>query len=144
MSSFAAGELDVLVATTVIEVGVDVPNATMMVVWDADKFGISQLHQLRGRIGRGSHPGVCLLITHGDAADPARQRLEAVAATTNGFERSLSNIGSYLRPAEMFQRWATLKSKPAPTLMPTAQSLMSLATIPTCGNTPHQSAIWNT
>ena len=86
MSSFAAGELDVLVATTVIEVGVDVPNATMMVVWDADKFGISQLHQLRGRIGRGSHPGVCLLITHGDAADPARQRLEAVAATTNGFE----------------------------------------------------------
>lgn len=86
MSSFVSGDLDVLVATTVIEVGVDVPNATMMVVWDAERFGISQLHQLRGRIGRGAHPGVCLLITHSDAADPARRRLESVAATTDGFE----------------------------------------------------------
>lgn len=86
MGSFAAGTLDVLVATTVIEVGVDVPNATMMVVWDADRFGISQLHQLRGRIGRGSHPGVCLLITEASVGEPARDRLSAVAATTDGFQ----------------------------------------------------------
>lgn len=86
MADFASGGLDVLVATTVIEVGVDVPNASMMVVWDADKFGISQLHQLRGRIGRGGHPGVCLLITGAPATEPARARLEAVAATTDGFE----------------------------------------------------------
>lgn len=86
MAAFAAGRLDVLVATTVIEVGVDVPNATMMVVWDADRFGISQLHQLRGRIGRGAHPGVCLLITAVPPGEPARTRLDAVAATTDGFE----------------------------------------------------------
>jgi ATP-dependent DNA helicase RecG len=86
MSAFAAGELDVLVATTVIEVGVDVPNASMMVVWDADKFGISQLHQLRGRIGRGSHPGICLLVTRAPAGEPARVRLDAVASTRDGFE----------------------------------------------------------
>ena len=85
MCDFAAGHLDVLVATTVIEVGVDVPNATMMVVWDADRFGISQLHQLRGRIGRGEHPGVCLLITSVPPGEPARDRLDAVAATTDGF-----------------------------------------------------------
>jgi ATP-dependent DNA helicase RecG len=88
MARFAAGELDVLVATTVIEVGIDVPNATMMVVWGAERFGISQLHQLRGRVGRGEHPGVCLLVNHLPADDPtqARQRLAAVAATDNGFE----------------------------------------------------------
>ncbi|MGC3993733.1 MAG: ATP-dependent DNA helicase RecG [Propionicimonas sp.] len=86
MGAFAAGELDVLVATTVIEVGVDVPNASMMVVWDADSFGISQLHQLRGRIGRGEHPGVCLLVTRSPADEPARARLDAVAATRDGFE----------------------------------------------------------
>lgn len=85
MAAFAAGALDVLVATTVIEVGVDIPNATMMVVWDADRFGISQLHQLRGRIGRGSHPGVCLLITTVAPGEPARDRLDAVAATRDGF-----------------------------------------------------------
>ncbi len=85
MAAFVAGQVDVLVATTVIEVGVDVPNATMMVVWDADRFGISQLHQLRGRIGRGSHPGVCLLVTHLAPDTPARQRLDAVAATRDGF-----------------------------------------------------------
>lgn len=86
MAAFAAGRTDVLVATTVIEVGVDVPNATMMVVWDADRFGISQLHQLRGRIGRGTQPGVCLLITTAPAGEPARARLDAVAATRDGFE----------------------------------------------------------
>jgi len=85
MAAFAAGELDVLVATTVIEVGVDVPNATMMVVCDADRFGISQLHQLRGRIGRGSLPGVCLLLTGAEVGTDARERLEAVAATRDGF-----------------------------------------------------------
>src|SRR5205814_7436362 len=86
MGRFAAGELDVLVATTVIEVGVDVPNATVMVVLDADRFGVSQLHQLRGRIGRGSASGLCLLVTESDEGTPARVRLDAVAATTDGFE----------------------------------------------------------
>jgi ATP-dependent DNA helicase RecG len=86
MGAFAAGDLDVLVATTVIEVGVDVPNASMMVVWDADRFGISQLHQLRGRIGRGRHPGVCLLVTSVPDGEPARVRLDAVASTRDGFE----------------------------------------------------------
>jgi ATP-dependent DNA helicase RecG len=86
MRSFAAGLLDVLVATTVIEVGVDVPNATMMVIMDADRFGVSQLHQLRGRVGRGSAPGLCLLVTDMPDGTPARIRLDAVAATTDGFK----------------------------------------------------------
>jgi ATP-dependent DNA helicase RecG len=88
MRSFVAGETDVLVATTVIEVGVDVGNATTMVLLDADRFGISQLHQLRGRVGRGGLPGLCLLVTHAEADSPARERLDAVAATTDGFELS--------------------------------------------------------
>jgi ATP-dependent DNA helicase RecG len=86
MRRFAAGDIDVLVATTVIEVGVDVPNATAMIVLDADRFGISQLHQLRGRVGRGSHPGVCLLVTAAEVDAPARERLAGVAATLDGFE----------------------------------------------------------
>jgi ATP-dependent DNA helicase RecG len=85
MVDFAAGRIDVLVATTVIEVGVDVPNATVMVVLDADRFGVSQLHQLRGRIGRGGHAGLCLLVTDAVGDAPARERLDAVAATTDGF-----------------------------------------------------------
>ncbi len=85
MASFGRGEIDVLVATTVIEVGVDVPNASTMVVMDADRFGLSQLHQLRGRVGRGSAAGLCLLMTGSDAA-LARERLAAVAGTTDGFE----------------------------------------------------------
>ncbi len=85
MTEFAAGRIDVLVATTVIEVGVDVPNATVMAVMDADRFGVSQLHQLRGRVGRGGHPGLCLLVTDADPDAPARDRLDAVAATTDGF-----------------------------------------------------------
>ncbi len=88
MRAFAAGETDVLVATTVIEVGVDVANATTMVLLDADRFGISQLHQLRGRVGRGGFPGLCLLVTRADAESPARERIDAVAATTDGFELS--------------------------------------------------------
>ena len=88
MQDFAAGSVDVLVATTVIEVGVDVANATMMLVFDADRFGVSQLHQLRGRVGRGGHPGLCLLVTGAPAGSPARERLDAVAATTDGFELS--------------------------------------------------------
>lgn len=86
MARVVAGEVDVLVATTVIEVGVDVPNATVMVVMDADRFGVSQLHQLRGRIGRGGHPGLCLLVTALAGRSEARDRLDAVAATTDGFE----------------------------------------------------------
>jgi ATP-dependent DNA helicase RecG len=85
MTRFAAGDIDVLVSTTVIEVGVDVPNASVMVIYDADRFGISQLHQLRGRIGRGTHSGVCLLMTTASEDSTARQRLEAVAATRDGF-----------------------------------------------------------
>ena len=85
MTAFAAGSIDVLVATTVVEVGVDVPNSTVMVVMDADRFGVSQLHQLRGRIGRGGHPGLCLLVTDAPDGVPARERLDAVASTTDGF-----------------------------------------------------------
>lgn len=88
MRSFAAGDIDVLVSTTVIEVGVDVANATTMVLLDADRFGVSQLHQLRGRVGRGGLPGLCLLVTRADAGTAARERLDAVAATTDGFELS--------------------------------------------------------
>lgn len=86
MTSFAAGTVDVLVATTVIEVGVDVPNASMMAVLDADRFGVSQLHQLRGRIGRGQYAGVCLLVTSAEAETTARERVDAVAASDDGFE----------------------------------------------------------
>ncbi|MDG4664768.1 ATP-dependent DNA helicase RecG [Mycobacterium sp. 236(2023)] len=85
MAAFRAGEIDVLVCTTVIEVGVDVPNATVMVVMDGDRFGISQLHQLRGRIGRGEHPSLCLLVTKLPESSKAGQRLNAVAATQDGF-----------------------------------------------------------
>ncbi len=85
MRSFSAGAVDVLVATTVIEVGVDVPNATVMVVMDADRFGVSQLHQLRGRVGRGSIEGLCLLVTDAPDGAPSRNRLEEVAATSDGF-----------------------------------------------------------
>ncbi|MFI9252700.1 ATP-dependent DNA helicase RecG [Streptomyces sp. NPDC053069] len=88
MRRFAAGETDVLIATTVIEVGVNVPNATVMVIMDADRFGVSQLHQLRGRVGRGSAPGLCLLVTEMPEAAAARQRLNAVASTLDGFELS--------------------------------------------------------
>ncbi|EID53314.1 ATP-dependent DNA helicase RecG [Saccharomonospora xinjiangensis] len=88
MRAFAAGELDVLVATTVIEVGVNVPNATLMVIMDADRFGVSQLHQLRGRVGRGSVPGLCLLVTEALDGTSARARLAAVESTTDGFELS--------------------------------------------------------
>ncbi len=86
MSRFNAGQIDVLVATTMVEVGVDVPNATVMVVLDADRFGVSQLHQLRGRVGRGSAAGWCLLHTEAAEGSPARERVEAVAATLDGAE----------------------------------------------------------
>jgi ATP-dependent DNA helicase RecG len=88
MQAFSAGEIDVLVTTTVIEVGVDVPNATIMVIMDADRFGVSQLHQLRGRVGRGTTPGLCLLVTNCELESAARERLNAVAGTLDGFELS--------------------------------------------------------
>jgi ATP-dependent DNA helicase RecG len=88
MRAFANKEIDVLVSTTVIEVGVDVPNATVMVIMDADRFGVSQLHQLRGRVGRGTSPGLCLLVTSAAPESSARTRLDAVAATLDGFELS--------------------------------------------------------
>ena len=88
MNAFAGGQIDVLVATTVIEVGVDVPNASMMVIMDADRFGVSQLHQLRGRVGRGGTPGLCLLVSNAAEDSPAMARLTAVAGTLDGFELS--------------------------------------------------------
>ena len=92
MRAFAAGEVEVLVATTVVEVGVDVPNATLMVVLDADRFGISQLHQLRGRVGRGSAASACLLVTRAAPGTPALERVEAVAATLDGFELARADL----------------------------------------------------
>ena len=88
MQAFTKGDIDVLVSTTVIEVGVDVPNATIMVIMDSDRFGVSQLHQLRGRVGRGTSPGLCLLVTQCEEESPARERLNAVAGTLDGFELS--------------------------------------------------------
>ena len=95
MQAFATGEIDVVVATTVIEVGVDVPNASTMVVMDADRFGVSQLHQLRGRVGRGGHAGLALFVTDAPAQSLARERVDAVASTTDGFE--LARIDLELR-----------------------------------------------
>jgi ATP-dependent DNA helicase RecG len=88
MQAFSKGDIDVLVSTTVIEVGVDVPNATIMVIMDSDRFGVSQLHQLRGRVGRGTSAGLCLLVTNCADETPARERLNAVAGTLDGFELS--------------------------------------------------------
>ena len=88
MQAFTAGEVQVLVSTTVIEVGVNVPNATAMVILDADRFGISQLHQLRGRVGRGAHPGVCLMVSASETGSLAMERLDAVASTVDGFKLS--------------------------------------------------------
>ncbi|HET8645812.1 MAG TPA: helicase-related protein, partial [Vicinamibacteria bacterium] len=85
MAAFAAGELQVLVATTVIEVGVDVPNATVMVIEHAERFGLAQLHQLRGRVGRGAHHSTCVLVTHGHLSEEARARLEVMVRTGDGF-----------------------------------------------------------
>ena len=92
MAAFTANETKLLVSTTVIEVGVDVHNATLMVILDADRFGISQLHQLRGRVGRGGLPGTCLLVTTLEPGHPSRRRLDAVAATTDGFELSQEDL----------------------------------------------------
>jgi len=92
MRAYAAGEIDVLVATTVIEVGVDVPNASTMVVLDADRFGVSQLHQLRGRVGRGGVPGLCLMVTRAEEGTLARERVEAVASTLDGFELAQKDL----------------------------------------------------
>ncbi|HWS50150.1 MAG TPA: ATP-dependent DNA helicase RecG [Microbacterium sp.] len=95
MQAFARGEIDLLLATTVIEVGVDVPNASTMIVLDADRFGVSQLHQLRGRVGRGGVPGLCLLVTEAESGTVARERVEAVAATLDGF--ALAEVDLELR-----------------------------------------------
>ncbi|BAU98866.1 ATP-dependent DNA helicase RecG [Aurantimicrobium minutum] len=95
MQAFSAGEIDLIVATTVIEVGVDVPNASTMVVLDADRFGVSQLHQLRGRVGRGGVPGLALFVTHAQPGTTAHERVDAVASTLDGFE--LARIDLELR-----------------------------------------------
>ncbi|MDT0167456.1 ATP-dependent DNA helicase RecG [Pseudarthrobacter sp. BRE9] len=92
MAGFTANRIKLLVSTTVIEVGVDVHNATLMVILDADRFGISQLHQLRGRVGRGGLPGTCLLVTALEPGHPSRRRLDAVAATTDGFVLSQEDL----------------------------------------------------
>ncbi|MBT2485683.1 MULTISPECIES: ATP-dependent DNA helicase RecG [unclassified Microbacterium] len=95
MQAFARGDIDLLLATTVIEVGVDVPNASTMIVLDADRFGVSQLHQLRGRVGRGGVPGLCLLVTEAETGSVARDRVDAVAATLDGF--ALAEVDLELR-----------------------------------------------
>ena len=101
MEKFRRGEIQILVATTVIEVGVDVPNATVMVIEHADRFGLAQLHQLRGRIGRGSEKSHCILVAPKNITGEARERIETMVATTNGFEiaeRDLKQRG----PGEFF------------------------------------------
>ncbi|MFD4957275.1 ATP-dependent DNA helicase RecG [Microbacterium sp. NPDC058389] len=95
MQAFARGDVDVLVATTVVEVGVDVPNASTMAILEADRFGVSQLHQLRGRVGRGGVPGLCLLVTEAPQGTPARDRVDAVASTLDGF--ALAEVDLELR-----------------------------------------------
>ncbi len=95
MQAFARGDVDVLVATTVVEVGVDVPNASTMAILEADRFGVSQLHQLRGRVGRGGVPGLCLLVTEAPLGSPARERVDAVASTLDGF--ALAEVDLELR-----------------------------------------------
>ena len=102
MARFKSGELDVLVATTVIEVGVDVPNATIMIIQEADRFGLAQLHQLRGRVGRGAEQSYCLLISRPkvELTEPAQARLEALVETTDGFE--LAEIDLDLRGGGQF------------------------------------------
>jgi ATP-dependent DNA helicase RecG len=100
MAEFAAGRIDILVSTTVIEVGVDVPNATVMVIEHAERFGLAQLHQLRGRVGRGSHQSLCILMTPARLNDVARQRIQAMVSTTDGFR--LAEVDLQLRgPGEM-------------------------------------------
>jgi ATP-dependent DNA helicase RecG len=105
MRAFKYGELDVLVATTVIEVGVDVPEATVMVIHDAERFGLAQLHQLRGRVGRGTAPGHCVLVSHGTISEDGRVRLDAMASTTDGFviaeaDLALRGPGELLGPRQ--------------------------------------------
>jgi len=101
MQAFRRGEYDILVATTVIEVGVDVPNATVMVIEHAERFGLSQLHQLRGRIGRGADQSYCLLVANPPLSEEARRRLQAMSATNDGFK--ISEIDLKLRgPGEFF------------------------------------------
>ena len=105
MRAFKAGELDALVATTVIEVGVDVPAATVMVIHDADRFGLAQLHQLRGRVGRGGGAAHCLLVSHGALSEDARRRLDTMAATHDGFriaeeDLALRGPGELLGPKQ--------------------------------------------
>ncbi|MBM9469557.1 ATP-dependent DNA helicase RecG [Nakamurella leprariae] len=113
MRAFAAGDVDVLVSTTVIEVGVDVPNATAMVILDAERFGMSQLHQLRGRVGRGAAAGVCLLVTEAPDGSSGRRRLAAVAASADGFQLAEADLqlrreGNVLGTAQA-GRWTALR-----------------------------------
>jgi ATP-dependent DNA helicase RecG len=93
MGAFTAGQIQILVSTTVVEVGVDVPEATMMIIENADRFGLAQVHQLRGRVGRGGVPGLCLLVTEAPRGTPARERVDAVASTLDGFELAEVDLG---------------------------------------------------
>jgi ATP-dependent DNA helicase RecG len=129
MMRFRAGELDVLVATTVIEVGVDVPNATVMVVEDADRFGLLQLHQLRGRIGRGAHESVCFLLADPSTAE-GQARMEAMAASSDGFElaeRDLEIRGAGEVFGERQSGWTDLKLGRLPRDEPVVVSARAMA-----------------
>ena len=159
MLAFAGGLVDVLVTTTVVEVGVDVPNATVMVIMDADRFGVSQLHQLRGRVGRGSHGGLCLLVTEVSEESPARERLAAVASTTDGFVLSRIDLsqrreGDVLGTAQGAAgpacgccdcwRTRTLSARPGKRPLrwsaPTRRSLRSRVWRPRCWRWPSKNA----
>ena len=102
MGAFAAGEFDILVSTTVVEVGMDVPNASVMVVENAERFGLSQLHQLRGRVGRGPHRSYCILISDHDGEE-SRRRLQVMTRTNNGFEIAEEDL-RLLGPGDFFGR----------------------------------------
>ena len=101
MGAFKDGKIDLLVATTVIEVGIDIPNASIMVIEHAERFGLSQLHQLRGRIGRGVHPSTCILLAHSRSSEEARARLKAMERTTDGFQIAEEDL-SLRGPGEFF------------------------------------------
>jgi ATP-dependent DNA helicase RecG len=127
LRSFASGAVDVLVATTVVELGLDVPNATLMIVEDADRFGLAQLHQLRGRVGRGDAPGLCLLAaSDDDEAGEGARRLSALAANSDGFQLAEEDLAAR-GPGDLFGDRQTGAPLWGPASLPEAFALVELA-----------------